>query len=54
MPPALQELMKRSGCLSALLLKYAGGAQQPGRPVFANKWKSVVAGCLAVLRAFLL
>lgn len=45
-PSPLQEIMKRSGCLSALLLKHTTGAQQPGRPVYFNESMSVVAGCL--------
>lgn len=51
-PAPLQEIMKRSGCLSALLLKYARGSPQPGRPVFFNKSMAVVASCSAPLHAF--
>lgn len=51
-PSPPQEIMKRSGCLSALLLKHARGAQQPGRPVYFNESMSVVAGCLGLLCVF--
>lgn len=51
---SLAGIVKRGRCLSALLLKYAGGAQPPGRPVFCKKLVAVVASYLAPLHAFLL
>lgn len=38
-----QEIMKREGCLSPLLLKYTRCAQQPGKAVFFNRSMAVVA-----------